>query len=124
MRSRPGSRSVNRMLPLGRNARLHGTSRLSISVVILKGAVLRYGARVYSGKAGVLSGVSVGRLSTGLPSSKVTQVIEPSLAAPLDALCACAKARNGVRGEEDGAITATSARRIRRFTVLALYDAA
>ena len=39
MRSLPGSRSVRMMFPLGRNARLHGTSRLSMRVVTLNGAV-------------------------------------------------------------------------------------
>jgi hypothetical protein len=37
----PGSRSVRMMLPLGRNARLHGTFRLSMSVVTANGAVGR-----------------------------------------------------------------------------------
>ncbi len=69
MRILPGSRSVRMMFPLGRNARLHGTSRLSMRVVTLNGAVLRNGARVCSGNAGVLSFFSVGRLSIGLPSS-------------------------------------------------------
>src|SRR5688572_3515270 len=75
MRSRPGRRSVKMMLPLGRNARLHGTSRLLMSVVTLNGGVARYGARVCSGNAGVLSGFSVGRESIGLPACLTTHGI-------------------------------------------------
>ena len=39
MRIVPGSRSVTRIFPSGRNATLHGTCRLSMSVVTVKGAV-------------------------------------------------------------------------------------
>ena len=39
MRILPGSLSVRMMFPPGRNARLHGTSMLSMRVVTLKGAV-------------------------------------------------------------------------------------
>jgi len=39
IRMRPGRRSVKMMLPLGRNARLHDTSRLLMRVVTLNGAV-------------------------------------------------------------------------------------
>ena len=46
MRILPGNLSVRRIFPPGRNARLHGTSDLSMSVVTLKGAVAWYGARV------------------------------------------------------------------------------
>src|SRR5687768_18230985 len=119
MRSRPGSRSVRMMLPPGRNARLHGTSRLSIRVVTLNGAVLRYGARVCSGTAGTLSFFSVGRRSTGLPSSKCTHGIDPSPSG------ACADTSlEGVRGKRRGVITPTRttvANRVKHFMVLALY---
>ena len=68
MRSRPGSRSVRMMLPLGRNARLHGTSRLLMSVVTLKGARLAIRrARLFGETPAMLSGFSVGRVSIGLP---------------------------------------------------------
>ncbi len=39
IRMLPGSLSVRRIFPSGRNARLHGAGRLSISVVILNGVV-------------------------------------------------------------------------------------
>ncbi len=39
MRIVPGSRSVTMIFPLGRNARLHGACRLSMSVVTLKAGV-------------------------------------------------------------------------------------
>jgi hypothetical protein len=39
MRIVPGSRSVMRMSPFGRNARLQGACMLSMSVVTLNGAV-------------------------------------------------------------------------------------
>src|SRR5687768_15999398 len=122
MRSRPGSRSVRMMLPPGRNARLHGTSRLSIRVVTLNGAVLRYGARVCSGNAGTLSFFSVGRRSTGFPSSKCTHGMDPSSSEPLDA-GVWAKTR-GTWGTGEGAtvsITTSVANTVKYFMVLALY---
>src|ERR1700742_4917421 len=54
IRSAPGNFSVMRIFPSGRNARDHGACRVLVSVVIVKGAVAWKGARVCSGKSGLL----------------------------------------------------------------------
>src|SRR5579872_2179014 len=68
MRMLPGSLSVSRIFPSGKNARLQGAGRLSISVVTWNAADAWYGARVCCGNPGLSSAFSGGRPSIGLPS--------------------------------------------------------
>ena len=78
------------ILPPGRNARLHGAVIPSASVVIVYGFVAWYGARVCSANSGLLSGFSVGRESTGRPSTSADGA--GAVAAPSRAACASATA--------------------------------